>query len=107
MVLRLHWKDYSVEKQVGAHNGEIEDLGVGGSVQLTDANHRAKLRLPGGSGFGNPWARAYDDIQRDLIEEMVSPDAACQNYGCVLDENNLIDRAASDDLRASAISSAD
>ena len=88
-------------------NGEIEDLGVGGSVQLTDTNHRAKLRLPGGSGFGNPWARAYDDIQRDLIEEMVSPDAACQNYGCVLDENNLIDRAASDDLRASAVSSAD
>ena len=83
-------------------NGEIEDLGVGGSIQLTNSNHRANLRLPGGSGYGNPWARDYDDIQRDLIEEMVSPEAVRRDYGCVLDGDNVIDRAASNNLRAGA-----
>jgi N-methylhydantoinase B len=35
----------------------------------------------GGGGYGDPEERSRDDIERDLIEGFVSPEAATDLYG--------------------------
>ena len=46
-----------------------------------DDKMRITLELPGGSGFGDPGERDPKAIRRDLIEELVSPEGACKEYG--------------------------
>ncbi len=82
-------------------DGTEENLGVGALTKLTRTDQRADLLLAGGSGFGNPWTRSYDEVQHDLDEGYISADGARQDYGCVVGEENQIERGASDALRTS------
>ena len=82
-----------------APNGDNRDLGVGGVNQLTSTEQRARLVLAGGSGFGDPRQRDYDDVQRDLDEGYITSEGARRDYGCVVDPAGRIDHAGSNRLR--------
>lgn len=88
-------------------SGEKRDLGVGALARYTRSDQRGDLVLAGGSGFGDPWTRDYDDIQRDLDEGYVTAQGARDDYGCIVNEHGRIDRTASDARRASALEAAE
>ncbi len=53
------------------------------------------LRLPGAGGYGDPAERDLDAIERDLVDEKITPEAAERDYGVVLDNRGQgIDREA-------------
>ncbi len=70
-------------------------------LQLRQENflqHKADVyavRWTGGGGFGDPMDRALADIAEDLEHLSVTPQAAHDLYGAVLDANGEIDEAAS------------
>jgi N-methylhydantoinase B len=45
---------------------------------------RLSIRSPGGGGFGDPLDRDVDAVVRDVVDELVSADAAADEYGVVL-----------------------
>jgi len=54
----------------------------------------------GGGGYGNPMQRPTADVQRDVIDELVSPVEAKSKYGVVIDPGNQqVDEAATAELR--------
>jgi N-methylhydantoinase B len=57
-------------------------------------------RTSGGGGFGAPWKRDPERVRRDVVEGYVSPEAAREQYGVVLDAGTLaVDQAATRQLR--------
>jgi N-methylhydantoinase B len=46
-----------------------------------------RIRSAGGGGFGDPLVRAVEDVVRDVRDELVSPQAAAEHYGVVLQPN--------------------
>ncbi len=81
-------------------DGERRDLGVGALSRFTLTDQRGDLVLAGGSGFGDPWTRSYEEVQRDLDEGYITAKGAREDYGCVVGDDGRIDRAASDARRA-------
>ena len=85
---------------VGRFDGPMRDVGVGAlSVMKTTAEY-AELRVAGGSGFGDPLERPCEAVQRDLDAGYVTPEGARRDYGCAVAADGVIDRAASERLRA-------
>ena len=60
------------------HDGP--DLPGKGEVRVK-AGETLVFETPGGGGFGDPSERRQEDIQRDLEEGLISPDAARDTYG--------------------------
>jgi N-methylhydantoinase B len=54
---------------------------------------------PAGAGWGDPLDRTLDDITIDLEDDAITPDAAVRFFGCVLDANGCVDRAATGERR--------
>ena len=81
-------------------DGEARDVGVGALSVLETPEEFAELRVAGGSGFGDPLERPFEAVQRDLDAGYVTAEGARRDYGCVVGEDGLIDRAASERLRA-------
>jgi N-methylhydantoinase B len=54
----------------------------------------------GGGGFGNPFKRDAQKVAHDVREGYVSSAAAKKLYGVVLDEQGLVNAAATHALRA-------
>jgi N-methylhydantoinase B len=46
-----------------------------------DGGRAAHLNLPGGGGYGDPFARDPELVRRDVIAGYVSPEAAAREYG--------------------------
>ncbi len=84
---------------VGRFGEAPRDIGVGALSKLTGVDQYAELRISGGSGFGDPLTRGYDEVQADLDEGYVTPEGARRDYGCVVGAGGRIDRQASDRLR--------
>ncbi|MDP6603378.1 MAG: hydantoinase B/oxoprolinase family protein, partial [Rhodospirillales bacterium] len=78
---------------------ELSNLGIGGMFSLRTTEHIADLQLAGGSGYGDPLDRPYEEVQRDLDGEYVTPQGAERDYACVAGADGKIDAAASDALR--------
>lgn len=59
---------------------------------------------PAGAGWGDPLDRTLDDLALDLEGDAITPEAATRFFGCVLDNDGRVDRAATlvrrDALRA-------
>ena len=75
---------------------------MGALVRYTDTDQLGDLILAGGSGYGDPWSRSYEDVQNDLDAGYVSVDGAETDYGCVVGADGQIDRTASKKRRSSA-----
>jgi N-methylhydantoinase B len=58
------------------------------------------MGLPGGGGFGHPFARDPERVRADVLDELVSPEHARDDYGVVLDAALYVDAAATARLRA-------
>ena len=52
-------------------------------------------RTGGGGGNGDPKARAFADVARDVVRGYVSPEAALRNYGVAISADGTVDEAAS------------
>jgi len=64
------------------------------------AGERLYHRQPGGGGWGDPLKRLAADVARDVKNDKVSPAAALDLYGVVLDKDTLeADDAATTELR--------
>jgi N-methylhydantoinase B len=44
-----------------------------------------RYSLPGGGGFGDPLARDPAAVLEDVLDELVTPEGACHDYGVVID----------------------
>ncbi len=76
-----------------------EKLAIKGK-QLVPAHRRLVLVLPGGGGIGDPLERDIEMVAADLGEGIVTPEAAREIYGAVLDKDGKVDREASRQARA-------
>ena len=75
------------------------DVGTGGLAELNEMNEVAELYIAGGSGYGDPLARPFETVQRDIDEGYISQKCATEIYGCVVKKDRVIDIEASDVLR--------
>ncbi len=71
---------------------------------MSDGNALKKgdlLRIitPGGGGWGSPQDRPAEDVLADVLDGMVSPEAASTDYGVVVD-GSVVDEGATVALRA-------
>ena len=67
-----------------------------------DADTVLTLSLPGGGGFGDPFARDPAAVAEDVRNGMVSRAAATEAYGVQIGADGIIDVAATDALRQQA-----
>jgi len=58
------------------------------------------MGLPGGGGYGDPLDRDPRAVRDDVLDELVSPERAREDYGVVLTPDLEIDWEATDRLRA-------
>jgi N-methylhydantoinase B/oxoprolinase/acetone carboxylase alpha subunit len=68
--------------------------------QIVPAGCRLRLGLPGGGGIGNPLERNLARVEADLVEGLISRQAAYEDYGVVTDASGVADRVASLEERA-------
>lgn len=75
-------------------NTDVVPLGPGDVFNLTSG---------GGAGFGDPFARPVDLVVRDVLRGAVTPNAARKNYGVVVDQEGVLDGAATAELRGAYV----
>lgn len=65
--------------------GRIRVPGVGNlrvkGREVVPPGHRIVLETPGGGGLGNPRDRAQEKVRKDVLDGLVSPEAAVKRYG--------------------------
>ena len=75
-------------------------------LQLREENFEQRpsdvyaVRWTGGGGFGDPFERSAEDIEQDLEDFAITPEAARTIYGAVLDTDGRVDREETDAERA-------
>lgn len=58
------------------------------------------VRTPGGGGYGNPLERDPDMVLKDVVNDLVSVEAARDEYGVVIDRDEMVVNArATEELR--------
>jgi N-methylhydantoinase B len=70
-----------------------------GSHKPVQKDSEVIVRTGGGGGWGDPLERDPERVRWDVIEEFVSREAARDQYGVVLREDNSVDEAATRSLR--------
>ena len=88
------------------HPVDVE--GMGGTSELLpycdfDLRDRDVLymRMASGGGYGDPLDRDPEAVQRDVVNGIVSAEAAREIYGVALDHPEMrVDAAATEELRA-------
>ena len=60
---------------------------------------RVRLQTPGGGGYGHALERSIDQVMADVNNGFVSPSAARDGYGVVIDANGNSDEQATASLR--------
>jgi len=63
--------------------------------QAVPAGECLVMEMPGGGGYGNPLERDIDAVCEDVRNGLVSPAAALAHYGVVVDDQAVLDAAAS------------
>jgi N-methylhydantoinase B len=117
MIDRVQYPGFGL---LGGSPGACGEFKVDGSsmppkalVQIPPSAH-VELNLPGGGGYGNPFARPAEKVLDDVVKGYVSLEAAAEHYGVAirflgsddqlvrLPEHYAIDAEATQQLRASA-----
>jgi N-methylhydantoinase B len=82
-------------------NGAIEDFDTPGKIagHPLEQGSIVMVRSAGGGGYGDPLERDAERVALDAREGYVSPSAARELYGLVLDEAGCVDTAATAALR--------
>lgn len=81
-------------------------LGIGGQPlrpkgqQSIPPGDRLRLDMPGGGGFGDPLDRDPGSVAQDVVNGVVSREAATRDYGVVLDAQLGVDAAGTAGMRA-------
>ncbi|MDP6565603.1 MAG: hydantoinase B/oxoprolinase family protein [Alphaproteobacteria bacterium] len=68
-------------------------------TQPIPSGDRLMLEMPGGGGYGDPFARDPERVALDVRDGMVSADAARQLYGVALNDDGSVDPAETARLR--------
>jgi N-methylhydantoinase B/oxoprolinase/acetone carboxylase alpha subunit len=69
---------------VAVPGGPVQDHFKGLFIDL-DERTRITVEMAGGSGFGDPKSRDPEAIRKDIIEELSTPEGACEQYGWKMD----------------------
>lgn len=80
--------------------GETEFQPRAGSRIAVPAGARAIVRTGGGGGWGPPQEREAEKVRADVLEDLISREAAETDYGVVLTEALAVDTEATARLRA-------
>ncbi|MFQ5958352.1 MAG: hydantoinase B/oxoprolinase family protein [Alphaproteobacteria bacterium] len=87
--------------RAGGKGGAAGRVGLASGLELrgkgrqsVPAGDRLCLELPGGGGYGDPFARAPERVAADVRNGLVSPMSARADYGVVLTEDGAIDETA-------------
>jgi 5-oxoprolinase (ATP-hydrolysing)/N-methylhydantoinase A len=67
----------------------IRDCGTGELVRLASDDEIVEVCLSGGSGFGDPHARALPAVAHDVAEGLVTAEAAERDYGVVIRDGEV------------------
>jgi len=70
-----------------------------GSHKPVTADSDVIVRTGGGGGWGDPLERDPEAVRSDVLEELVSREAARDDYGVVLKEDLSVDQTATRELR--------
>jgi N-methylhydantoinase B len=68
--------------------------------QPVPGGDRLIMEMPGGGGFGNPFARDPERVREDVLNELVSREAAERDYGVVLTADGAVDARATKKRRS-------
>jgi N-methylhydantoinase B len=68
--------------------------------QPVPGGDRLIMEMPGGGGFGNPFARDPERVREDVLNELVSREAAERDYGVVLTAAGAVDARATKKRRS-------
>ena len=86
--------------RISDSTGAMRELADKSQVALAPGEHFT-LQLPGGGGFHDPFTRDPAAVLDDVLDEIVSLDAAHDLYGVVIDlPNGVVDVAATVAVRA-------
>ena len=93
----------------GGHSGANGYLGLASGTVLRSKGfqdvakgERLIVRTPGGGGMGAPTERDAAAVQADVLDELVSVEAAESIYGVVMTADGALDEAATEARRKSA-----
>ncbi|HTY70051.1 MAG TPA: hydantoinase B/oxoprolinase family protein [Alphaproteobacteria bacterium] len=74
--------------RAGGHAGALGRVRLGSGAEMRGkglqpipADDRLVLELPGGAGYGDPHQRPAELVARDVLDGLVSPEAARRDYG--------------------------
>jgi N-methylhydantoinase B len=89
-------------------NGRVR-LGSGAELrakgrQIVPGGDRLIMEMPGGGGFGDPLTRDAARVRDDVLNELVSREAAERDYGVVLTDDGAVDEAATQRRRKGSLS---
>ncbi|MEQ9122104.1 MAG: hydantoinase B/oxoprolinase family protein, partial [Alphaproteobacteria bacterium] len=68
--------------------------------QTVPSGERLLLQMPGGGGLGDAKTRDPARVARDVANGFVTPETARAAYGVVVDADGVVDRQATEALRA-------
>ncbi|MBR46154.1 MAG: hypothetical protein CMM31_06695 [Rhodospirillaceae bacterium] len=80
-------------------NGDLHQLDACAQAEIPEG-HTIVSYSCGGGGYGDPYQRSVDQVAHDVREKWVSVEAAKTVYGVVVDVAGIVDRSATEALRA-------
>ncbi len=85
-------------------DGSVERLPSKCTIPLRQGD-RLVIRTPGGGGYGSPLERPPDLVLKDVVNGLVSVEAAEKHYGVVIDRSKMrVSPRATDRLRRERMS---
>ena len=92
--------DYDKAKIKGTLGLKSGKAFKGKGRQTVPSGERLLLQMPGGGGLGDAKTRDPGRVARDVVNGLVTPEMAKSAYGVVVDADGVVDRAATEALRA-------
>jgi N-methylhydantoinase B len=99
--------DHPPRGREGGHDGAAGVVALASGTRLRAKGQQAippydrlRLEMAGGGGFGDPFTRDPARVAADVRNGLVSREAARREYGVVVSEDGMVERAPTEKLRA-------